>query len=106
MLLPVPLPAVVLAKVLAHWAVTGLPLIMLSPLVALLLGMDVYGWKIMALTLLLGTPALGFRRAGRCADGRAAARRRPAGHSGAAAECPGADFRRRGDGRGIDAFTR
>ncbi len=30
------------------------------PLVALLLGMDVYGWKIMALTLLLGTPALGF----------------------------------------------
>ncbi|VDZ97138.1 heme ABC transporter permease [Salmonella enterica subsp. enterica] len=31
MLLPVPLPAVVLAKVLAHWAVTGLPLIMLSP---------------------------------------------------------------------------
>lgn len=55
MLLPVPL-----AKVLAHWAVTGLPLIMLSPLVALLLGMDVYGWKIMALTLLLGTPALGF----------------------------------------------
>ncbi|SUH33878.1 heme ABC transporter permease [Salmonella enterica subsp. enterica] len=39
---------------------TGLPLIMLSPLVALLLGMDVYGWKIMALTLLLGTPALGF----------------------------------------------
>ncbi len=107
------LPAVVLAKVLAHWAVTGLPLIMLSPLVALLLGMDVYGWKIMALTLLLGTPALGFLAApgvaltaGRCADGRAAARRRPAGHSGAAAECPGADFRRRGDGRGIDAFTR
>lgn len=44
MLLPVPLPAVVLAKVLAHWAVTGLPLMMLSPLVA----------------LLLGTPALGF----------------------------------------------
>ncbi len=30
MLLPVPLPAVVLAKVLAHWAVTGLPLMMLS----------------------------------------------------------------------------
>ncbi|EAM9369890.1 heme exporter protein CcmB [Salmonella enterica] len=48
------------AALLAHWAVTGLPLIMLSPLVALLLGMDVYGWKIMALTLLLGTPALGF----------------------------------------------
>lgn len=60
MLLPVPLPAVVLAKVLAHWAVTGLPLMMLSPLVALLLGMDVYGWKIMALTLLLGGVLLGI----------------------------------------------
>lgn len=60
MLLPLPLPAVVLAKVMAHWAVTGLPLLILSPLAALLLGMDVYGWKIMALTLLLGTPTLGF----------------------------------------------
>lgn len=27
---------------------------------ALLLGMDIYGWKIMALTLLLGTPTLSF----------------------------------------------
>ena len=60
MLLPLPLPAVVLAKVMAHWAVTGLPLLILSPLAALLLGMDVYGWKIMALSLLLGTPTLGF----------------------------------------------
>lgn len=60
MLLPLPLPAVVLAKVMAHWVVTGLPLLILSPLAALLLGMDVYGWKIMALTLLLGTPTLGF----------------------------------------------
>ncbi|XPE39744.1 heme exporter protein CcmB [Shigella flexneri] len=60
MLLPLPLPAVVLAKVMAHWVVTGLPLLILSLLVALLLGMDMYGWKIMALTLLLGTPTLGF----------------------------------------------
>jgi len=60
MLLPLPLPAVVLAKVLAHWAVSGLPLIVLSPLVALLLGLDVYGWQVLAVTLLLGTPTLGF----------------------------------------------
>ena len=60
MLLPIPLPMVVLAKVMAHWMVTGLPLLILSPLVALLLGMDLYGWKIMALTLLLGTPTLSF----------------------------------------------
>lgn len=60
MLLPLPLPAVVLAKVMAHWMLTGLPLLILSPLVAMLLGMDVYGWQVMALTLLLGTPTLGF----------------------------------------------
>ena len=72
MLLPLPLPAVVLAKVMAHWAVTGLPLLILSPLTALLLGMDVYGWKIMALTLLLGDANAGIpRRAGRGAHRRA-----------------------------------
>ncbi|KNC94670.1 heme exporter protein CcmB [Trabulsiella odontotermitis] len=60
MLLPLPLPAVVLAKVLAHWVVTGLPLIVLSPLAALLMGMDFHTWQVMALTLLLGTPTLGF----------------------------------------------
>ncbi len=107
MLLPVPLPAVVLAKVLAHWTVTGLPLIILSPLVALLLGdgrvrLENHGADAAARHAGAGVS----RRAGRRADGRAAARRRPAGHSGAAAEYPGADFRRRGDGRGGDAFTR
>ncbi|WP_437890116.1 heme exporter protein CcmB [Phytobacter sp. V91] len=60
LLLPLPLPAVVLARILAHWMVTGLPLLLLSPLAALLLGMDVYGWQVMALTLLLGTPTLSF----------------------------------------------
>lgn len=60
MLLPVPLPMVVLAKVTAHWVVTGLPLLILSPLAALLLGLDFYSWQVMALTLLLGTPTLSF----------------------------------------------
>ncbi|WP_058912710.1 heme exporter protein CcmB [Entomohabitans teleogrylli] len=60
MLMPLPLPAVVLAKVIAHWVVTGLPLIILSPLVAMLLGLDIYSWYAMALTLLLGTPTLSF----------------------------------------------
>lgn len=58
MLLPLPLPAVVLAKVLVHWVVTGLPLILLSPLVAMLLGLDIQSWAVMAVTLLLGTPVL------------------------------------------------
>lgn len=60
MLMPLPLPVVVLTKIMAHWMVTGLPLLLLSPLAALLLGMDVYGWQVMALTLLLGTPTFGF----------------------------------------------
>lgn len=60
MLMPVPLPLVVLAKVTAHWVVTGLPLLLLSPLAALLLGLDFYGWQVMASTLLLGTPTLSF----------------------------------------------
>lgn len=60
MLLPLPLPAVVLAKVAAHWTVTGLPLLLLSPLIAMLLGLGFHSWWIMALTLLLGTPTLSF----------------------------------------------
>lgn len=57
-LLPTPLPLIVLGKVLAHWLVTGLPLIVLSPLAALLLSLDANSWLAMALTLLLGTPTL------------------------------------------------
>ena len=38
LLLPTPLVAVVVVKVLAHWAMTGLPLLVVSPLAALLLG--------------------------------------------------------------------
>ncbi|MTD42503.1 heme exporter protein CcmB [Erwinia sp. CPCC 100877] len=60
MLMPLPLPAVVLAKVGAHWVVTGLPLLLLSPLAAMLLGLDFHHWQVMALTLLLGTPTLSF----------------------------------------------
>jgi heme exporter protein B len=60
LLLPTPLPVTVLGKVIAHWLITGLPLILLSPLAALLLSLDFNGWRAMALTLLLGTPTLSF----------------------------------------------
>jgi len=59
-LLPTPLPVTVTGKVVAHWLVTGVPLIILSPLAALLLSLDFNGWQAMALTLLLGTPTLSF----------------------------------------------
>lgn len=58
MLLPVGLPQVALAKVLAHWLLTGLPLILLSPIAAILLSLEMHVWWALVLTLLLGTPIL------------------------------------------------
>uniref|UniRef100_A0A486XW44 Heme exporter protein B n=1 Tax=Rheinheimera sp. BAL341 TaxID=1708203 RepID=A0A486XW44_9GAMM len=48
----------VLAKLAANWLSTGLPLVLLSPLVALLLNVDSASFVAMVLTLLLGTPLL------------------------------------------------
>lgn len=58
MLMPCPLGVLVLAKVLAHWLLTGLPLLLLSPLVAVLLSLDLAGFQGVFWTLLLGTPIL------------------------------------------------
>src|SRR5947209_1786892 len=53
-----PLELAVAVKALAHWLATGLPLVVAAPLLGLFLNID--GWAIatVALTLLLGTPAL------------------------------------------------
>ncbi|KRA95681.1 heme transporter [Devosia sp. Root685] len=53
-----PLSAVVGAKVIAHWLTSALPLILASPVLALLLAMDGETFWRMVLSLLLGTPAL------------------------------------------------
>jgi heme exporter protein B len=53
-----PMPAIVLAKMLAHWLLTGVPVLVASPLLAILLSMDVAGWGWTALALLCGTPGL------------------------------------------------
>ncbi len=53
-----PLELVVLAKTVAHWLVTGLPLLVAAPLLAVLLNMDRGGFGALLLTLALGTPAL------------------------------------------------
>ncbi|QGM81116.1 heme exporter protein CcmB [Otariodibacter oris] len=58
MLLPTGLSQVALAKVIAHWLLTGLPLILLSPITAILLSLDTEVWGALVLTLLLGTPIL------------------------------------------------
>ncbi|CAK4067156.1 heme exporter protein CcmB [Vibrio sp. 16] len=60
MLMPVPLPVVVISKVAAHWILTGLPLILISPLLAILLSLDFNTWLSVVLTLLVGTPTLSF----------------------------------------------
>lgn len=58
MLLPTSLSQVALAKVIAHWLLTGLPLILLSPITAVLLSLETHVWFALVLTLLLGTPIL------------------------------------------------
>lgn len=60
MLLPCPLSLVVLVKVLCHWLMTGLPLIVISPVIALLMGLDFSTWLVVVCVLLLSTPALSF----------------------------------------------
>jgi heme exporter protein B len=53
-----PLELTVLAKTAAHWITTGVPLIVVSPLLALILNMDIAGWLTLIVAMLLGTPAL------------------------------------------------
>ena len=58
MLSPNPLVILVLAKVLAHWLLTGLPLVLISPMLALFMSVPMDTVSAMVLSLLLGTPVL------------------------------------------------
>ena len=58
MLGTLPLEFVVLAKTVAHWLTTGLPLAIAAPILALLLNMSTDGLVILIVSLLLGTPIL------------------------------------------------
>jgi heme exporter protein B len=53
-----PVPMLVLAKVIAHWLVTGLPLLLVAPVLATFLGMNPDAIGALMLSLLLGTPVL------------------------------------------------
>ena len=55
-----PLELAVAAKALAHWLTTGLPLVLATPLLGLLLNLDPKATGAVALTLAAGTPALTF----------------------------------------------
>jgi heme exporter protein B len=53
-----PLSLLVLGKILAHWLVSGVPVLVLTPLLSLFLGLEAASVKVLMLTLLLGTPVL------------------------------------------------
>lgn len=57
-LAPVPLEAVVLAKCLANWVLTGVPLMIAAPVLAVLLNMSGEGFAMLVLAMALGTPTL------------------------------------------------
>ena len=57
-LAPLPLEAVVMAKALAHWLSTGLPVTVIGPLLAIMLGLPMAALPVLALALALATPAL------------------------------------------------
>jgi heme exporter protein B len=55
-----PLELVVIAKALAHWVTTGLPLVLASPVLGLFLNLEPVAIGAVMLTLFVGTPALTF----------------------------------------------
>jgi len=58
LLAPEPVFVLVLGKVLAHWLITGLPLVLLAPLLGLQYDLPGETLQVLVLSLLLGTPAL------------------------------------------------
>src|SRR5437763_16410124 len=55
---PLSLEAAAAAKILAHWITTGLPLVVLSPVLGLMLNLPTRGYGALVASLAIGTPAL------------------------------------------------
>jgi heme exporter protein B len=53
-----PLALIALARTVAHWLVAGLPIVLLSPLLALWMNLPEEGMSILIKTLIIGTPVL------------------------------------------------
>ena len=58
LLVPQPLSVLVLGKVLAHWLVSGVPLVLMAPLLGVQYGLSAEALGVLVVTLLLGTPVL------------------------------------------------
>lgn len=59
-LAPQPLGLLVGAKVFAHWLISGLPLVIIAPVLGIQFDLPAESLAILALSLLLGTPVLGL----------------------------------------------
>lgn len=57
---PLPLEGVVAIKAIAHWLTTGLPLVIFSQVLGMLLNLEPGAFAWLFLSLLIGTPALSF----------------------------------------------
>ncbi|MBX3319485.1 MAG: heme exporter protein CcmB [Nitrospira sp.] len=57
-LVPQPLAVLVVGKVFAHWVISGLPIVLLSPLLGLQFGLSGESLGVLVMSLLLGTPTL------------------------------------------------
>jgi heme exporter protein B len=55
-----PLELAIAGKGVAHWLTTGLPLVIISPVLGLMLNVELKAMGVVALTLIVGTPALTF----------------------------------------------
>lgn len=57
---PTPLVLLVLGKIVAHWLVSGLPLVLMAPVLGIQFDLDAGALGVLMLALLLGTPLLSF----------------------------------------------
>jgi heme exporter protein B len=57
---PLPLEAAVVAKGLAHWLSTAVPLVLLAPVLGLMLNLELAAYPPLVATMLVGTPAISF----------------------------------------------
>ena len=55
---PQPMVLLVTGKIIAHWLVSGLPLVLLAPIIGIQFDLDVSSLYVLMGTLLLGTPVL------------------------------------------------
>lgn len=55
---PIPMEGVVVAKAAAHWVTTGLPLVLVAPVLGVMLSLAPEGYLWLVVSLAIGTPAL------------------------------------------------